>query len=676
VGRSKITRLTRRGSWLATGIVAALLIAPLPQASAAATFPTLVRDVRTGMYKLGTRKPEPADIQDYVQPDTQIEPSIAVNPANPRNVVAAYQEGRIANGGDATNGFATSFDGGKTWKYGELPGLTRYFGQGGDFDRASDAVVAFGPNNVVYANSLIFDLETGQGLRSGMAVNVSKDGGKTWSKPVIIQDDQLGGLNDKNWIVVDNSDAPGHTKGRVYVVWDRVAPVVYDYCDHDCDKLSNWLPNLAKVSPVVFPGQGIGAYPLILKGGGLGIVIDTTSPGAPTEPVTGDEPEVEPGTSDHVFISAPAAGSTPYPAPLTFTPPIDITPNRANPIRAQRASDGLPAAAVDPKSGALYAVFDDGRFHTDKVNDALLSVSTDDGTTWSTPRKINPGGTKDGIDHYNVTVAAGAGGVVHVAYRQRNESGKAPLFSPFIDTYYQQSRNGGKTFSAPLRINRKPSLAYYDAFSRNGSFEGDYNQTASAGGYTYVTRVQGQRLRAGEPPALTPTKDGSDTIVLEKSGKGHQHQRNWVALIQDRSASDKVPCLSSNSPRTKLRSVRVRHRRVTVRGTARDLGCAHGIRRVQVAVAKHVVRYRHGKHRIKGFRCRFANRKGHFGRPVKCSHKRYVKAKGTSKWSLHLARKLRGGHYDVWARSVTRAGLREPLRKRNHARFVVRPRRR
>src|SRR5207247_6969461 len=169
----------------------AVLIAPA-HAGAAATFPTLVRDVRTGMDRLGTRSPAPSDIQEYVQPDTQIEPSIAVNPANPRNVVTVYQEGRIANGGDATNGFATSFNGGVTWTYGELPKLTTFKTQGGEFERASDAVVAFGPNSLVYANSLVFDMDTGGGLRSGMAVNVSKDGGRHWSNPVILQDDQLG----------------------------------------------------------------------------------------------------------------------------------------------------------------------------------------------------------------------------------------------------------------------------------------------------------------------------------------------------------------------------------------------------------------------------------------------------------------------------------------------------
>ena len=511
-------------------IAAAALLALAQPAPAANTVPTLVRDVRTGIDKLGTRKPEPSDIQEYVQPDTQIEPSIAVNPADPLNVVADYQEGRIADGGDATNRFATSFDGGQTWIHGELPGLTTYPGQGGSFERASDAVVAFGPNNVVYANSLVFDLNTDNGLRSGMAVNVSKDGGRTWSKPVILQDDQLGGLNDKNWIVVDNSNAPGHHKGRVYVVWDRVAPVVYDYCDHDCDQLSNWLPNLQTVPGLIFPGQGIGAYPMVLNSGGLGIVLQTTSPGIPTTPPTPDEPEVGPGGSE-TFLVAPAAGQTPYPAPLAFSPPISIGTNQSAGTPAQRASDGLPAAAVDPKSGAIYAVWDDARFRTDGVNDAVISRSTDGGMTWSPLQRVNPGSTTDKFNHYNVTVAVGTDGAVHVAYRTRDQSGASPLFTPTIDTYYQESRDGGKTFSPPLKIDSTPSNAYYDAFSRDGSFEGDYNQNASVGGYTYVVRAQGQPQSPAEPRALTP--NSSTTVALTAAGKGHQHQSVWVALIRD-----------------------------------------------------------------------------------------------------------------------------------------------
>src|SRR3954447_4479626 len=291
---SRGNHMKRAGTLIAAAVAALVVSAP---AFAAAPTPAVVRDVMTGMDNLGSFGPFTTE-PDWVQPDTQIEPSIAVNPANPCNVVTAYQEGRIDSGGDATNGYTTSTDCGATWKYGELPGLTTYgqgtaVEQGGYFERASDAVVAFGPDNTVYANSLVFD-SSGQsesgGLRSGMAVNVSHNGGLTWGPPVIFQDDQIDGTNDKNWIVVDNSDAPGHHKGRVYVVWDRIAPVVYNYCDDHCDEPSHWLPNFQTVHGVVWPGQGLGAYPVVLKSGGLGMAIGSLTPGIPTRQT--DNPDV------------------------------------------------------------------------------------------------------------------------------------------------------------------------------------------------------------------------------------------------------------------------------------------------------------------------------------------------------------------------------------------------
>ncbi|HEY1523214.1 MAG TPA: sialidase family protein [Solirubrobacteraceae bacterium] len=545
----------QRGSLLALGAVAALGIVVALGAVAgvgtaetgarrARSVPVVVRDVKTGRDTLGsaikcpsTRCPDP--IQDYVQPDTESEPSIAVNPDNPKNVVTAYQEGRIADGGDATNGFATSFNGGKTWITGQLPKLTTYPGQGGVLERASDAVVAFGPHNLVYANSLVFDFTKNQGLRSGIAVNVSKDGGRSWGPPVLLQDDVIGGLNDKNWIAVDMGKGAGHHFGRVYVVWDRVVPVLYDYCDHNCDHLANWLPDFHTIPGLIFPGQGIGAYPVITKGGGLDVVLDTTLSGVPVPSGT-DELEISPGNDELVSLVAPAAGTTPYPAPLAFAPPVDISANQTAGVPAQRAGT-LPAAAADPKSGTIYAVWEDSRFRTDGTNDAVISRSSDGGLTWTPPRRVNPGSAQNHVDHYNVTVAVGAGGSVHVAYRQRNQSAKGPLYTPWIDTYYQESTNGGNSFTKPLRVDRVRSNAYYDAFSRDGAFEGDYNQITSAGGYTYVTRAQGQMTHAGERPALTANPDGSDTLLLTPAGKGHQHQRVWVALVQNRRPAPPPP---------------------------------------------------------------------------------------------------------------------------------------
>src|SRR4051812_47125712 len=103
------------GGRLVTGVLGvasalALALAAMPGVAAAQTsstdfspFPVLVHDVKTGAYQFGNTSGT-NDIQDMVQADTQAEPSIAVNPQNPLNVVASYQSGRRANGGDATNG--------------------------------------------------------------------------------------------------------------------------------------------------------------------------------------------------------------------------------------------------------------------------------------------------------------------------------------------------------------------------------------------------------------------------------------------------------------------------------------------------------------------------------------------------------------------------------------------
>src|SRR4051812_26830173 len=109
---------------LATAL-AALALATVPAVAATPT-PVLVRDVETGTDDLGSLSPPGTPLGDLVQKDTQIEPSIAVNPSNPLNAVAAYQEGRIDSGGDATNGFPTTLDGGATRIQGELPRLPTY----------------------------------------------------------------------------------------------------------------------------------------------------------------------------------------------------------------------------------------------------------------------------------------------------------------------------------------------------------------------------------------------------------------------------------------------------------------------------------------------------------------------------------------------------------------------
>jgi hypothetical protein len=464
----------------------------------------VIRDVMAGRDRMTP------NAQQQEQGDTTIEPSIAVNPTDPNNAVAVYQEGRVDGGGDQDNGFAATLDGGVTWTFGELPGLTQDVH--GPWDRASDAVVAFGPDGTVYANSLVFNDQTNQGAASGIATNVSTDGGRTWSQPYYVDNQQANPLDDKNWITVDQSSASGHHAGRVYCVWDRVAGVFVSYSD---DKGKTWtLPS------EVFSGNGIGAIPLVTPAGDLAVVFNssTRSDGGPGSAVgVPSEGRQQPGTSADVVIAvAPGAGALPTGAPPVFQPPVVIDSNQGNEIRQQRAG-GLPTADIDPKTGRIYVGWEDGRFRKDSANDAVVTWSTAaDYSTWHPLVRVNRGSRKDWVDRYNTMLAVGPDHSVRVAYLQRHEAPTTDRFGPFVDVYYQQSLDGGKTFSRPLRIDRKRADVRFAAFSRNGAFLGDYNQLAVAGSRTYVVTCRAYRLHKDETATFPPAV---------------HHQRTWVTVL-------------------------------------------------------------------------------------------------------------------------------------------------
>src|SRR5213075_64733 len=62
--------------------------------------------------------------------------------SNGSTIVAAFQVGRIYDGGACAIGFATSTNNGASWASGLLPGITKSSG-GGPNDRATDASVAY-----------------------------------------------------------------------------------------------------------------------------------------------------------------------------------------------------------------------------------------------------------------------------------------------------------------------------------------------------------------------------------------------------------------------------------------------------------------------------------------------------------------------------------------------------
>ena len=148
----------------------------------------------------------------------EVEPSIAVNPTNPNNLIGAWQQDRWSNGGARGLGSAYSLDGGGTWTRTSVP-FSRCSGgnaaNGGDYERATDPWVTFAPDGTAYQIALAFNSQ--RNGDNAILVARSTDGGRTWGNPVTLKRDGAANFNDKEAITADPTDAR-----YVYAVWDRL----------------------------------------------------------------------------------------------------------------------------------------------------------------------------------------------------------------------------------------------------------------------------------------------------------------------------------------------------------------------------------------------------------------------------------------------------------------------
>ncbi len=137
-----------------------------------------------------------------------LEPAIAVNPTNPRNIIATWkQDNSFFNARDAL--VASSLDGGKTWQRTTVPGLTRC--SGGSGDTASDPWVSFGGDGTAYfgAQSGLMSTEPES---IGVSASHSGDGGRHWAAPATVAPELAG---TEQPAVTGSPTLPGHA----YMTW-------------------------------------------------------------------------------------------------------------------------------------------------------------------------------------------------------------------------------------------------------------------------------------------------------------------------------------------------------------------------------------------------------------------------------------------------------------------------
>ena len=133
------------------------------------------------------------------QHETQVEPdSFSFG----STIVTVFQSGRHLDGGAERNGFSTSKNGGRTWRAGLLPT--------GSFERVSDPVIAYDAEHKWWlAASLGTNFST-----NGIVISRSRDG-LSWRAPVDAARSSVEDY-DKEWIACDNWRT-SRFRGRCYV---------------------------------------------------------------------------------------------------------------------------------------------------------------------------------------------------------------------------------------------------------------------------------------------------------------------------------------------------------------------------------------------------------------------------------------------------------------------------
>jgi hypothetical protein len=384
------------------------------------------------------------------------EVAVAINPANPDQIVAAsFQRGAPPKARAASYTYATG-DGGKTWKTVPDPDPQNLV--------EGDDALAFGADGAVYHAHLSFDgirVERPRRALSGIIVSASRDGGLTWGEPVPVIEhiNSVTPFEDKPAIVVDNA-AASPNKGNVYLAWTRFD--VYGSHDPECHSQIYFSRSTDGGKTFSMPFR-------ISDTGGDCVDSDNTVEGAvPSVGPRGEVYVVWAGPLGLVFKKSLDGG-------LTFGKDkvVGQMPGGWDfAVAGLDRANGMPVTGVDlsagPNNGTLYVNWIDNR---NGDPDVFVASSRDGGETWSAPVRVNDDPVKNGkVQFFTWMSVDPADGSVNVAFYDRRDTE-----GTMTGLTFARSTDGGRTF-VNYRIDQEP-------FACNPLvFFGDYLGVAAYGG--------------------------------------------------------------------------------------------------------------------------------------------------------------------------------------------------
>jgi RTX calcium-binding nonapeptide repeat (4 copies)/BNR/Asp-box repeat len=395
--------------------------------------------VRTDCDVISRQLARDLDVESEAQHETQVEPD---SYSFGSTIVTVFQSGRFLDGGAANIGFATSRNGGRTWRSGVLPGLSFFSTPPGRSFAVSDPVIAYDATHRWWlAASLDAD---------GVLISRSRDG-LTWNLPVSGGTSAAGDY-DKEWIVCDNWRT-SRLRGRCYVTYMNFAEDLIE-ARRSTDGGRTWSPAV-RIDPGETGAIVNGLQPVVRPNGDLLLVYSAF------------------GTTSQLANVIAAARSTDGGA--SFALPVQVAPLHDIGSSWLRAP---PFASVDTDAeGTVYVAWSDCQ----QCDDDIVLARSRDGVTWAEPVRIPTGAPESSLDYFLPALAvdpatAGRKARVALLYHLLRPP---DLCNPVevcisVDVGVVTSSDGGTTWTQPQRLNAVSMPLSWLADTSLGPMLGDY----------------------------------------------------------------------------------------------------------------------------------------------------------------------------------------------------------
>jgi hypothetical protein len=370
------------------------------------------------------------------------EPYIAINPANPQNIVTAWMGMKFSNGLFRTAiKTRSSFDGGDTWStVNTLPHMGTAYG-------SADPSLAFDANGYLYCCFIDYKQSPDSG---GIYVARSADGGLSWdvpSKAFDMYDVAYKRPIDRPWLVVDKSLTAN--AGTLYITtkpapW--IAPPNRPYYKVSIDSGHTWTPINSIDGTGYLVGNSIAA-PMA----------------APITTVDGKFCAVYPSyvSSQNILPCYYFASSNNQGQNFNYDLVFATVPAGAD----SNLKNGYQLIAHPGDASKLYFV---GPVSQAGDADIKAMHSNDGGQTWSSPVRVNDDAIGNGKQQDMVWAAYNEQGAIATVWRDRRNDASTGFWNVGYDFYYALSNDNGQTFSTNQKMSSQ-FIPFDSVVAENGN---------------------------------------------------------------------------------------------------------------------------------------------------------------------------------------------------------------